>query len=327
MDNLNTPAFSVVMPLFNKARHVGAAIQSVLNQTVIDFELIVVDDGSTDGSGDIARLFIDERIRVVRQVNAGVSEARNRGIRESSADLIAFLDADDTWEVDFLSIISEMESLYPKIGTYATHVRNTQSPQLNFADYDPSRTDKYWMISNFFDCLHNDYYPASSSSVCIRREVLHRVGGFNCQLAIGEDIDMWIRAYLDAGILMANRYAATYNRQADNRSVHRVDLPMREIEFFMHLRNAYIDKNDGGSERLLLATWTASRIHQIAIRLAYRGRKAEAFHVLRKYWALFLPGEIAILALRLALPQRLIETIKKVLPRREIKRATSGTLN
>src|SRR5687768_12542943 len=88
---------SVVIPAYNYGRFVGAAIESVLGQTFADFELVVVDDGSTDDTGDVVARYSDSRLRYIRKENAGLPAARNTGIRAGTADLVAFLDADDTW--------------------------------------------------------------------------------------------------------------------------------------------------------------------------------------------------------------------------------------
>jgi glycosyltransferase involved in cell wall biosynthesis len=108
------PAVSVVIPLFNKVDYVGRAIRSVLNQSFTDFELIVVDDGSTDGGPEVVRAFADPRLRLIWQENEGPGAARNWGIRESRAELIAFLDADDEWLPDFLSSSVAWLSKHPE---------------------------------------------------------------------------------------------------------------------------------------------------------------------------------------------------------------------
>src|ERR1035441_8596585 len=95
-------SISVVIPLYNKAPYVGRALSSVFRQTIQDFECIVVDDGSTDGGGDLVEKMSDPRLRLVRQANGGVSRARNQGINLARHPLIAFLDADDEWLPGFL---------------------------------------------------------------------------------------------------------------------------------------------------------------------------------------------------------------------------------
>ncbi len=91
------PLISVVIPLYNKEPYIKRAIDSILAQKIQDYEIIVIDDGSTDKSAEVVKSFPDPRIRLIQQENAGVSAARNRGIEEAKAELIAFLDADDEW--------------------------------------------------------------------------------------------------------------------------------------------------------------------------------------------------------------------------------------
>ena len=93
--------FPVVIPLYNKEVYIKNTLNSVLAQTIKDFEIIVVNDGSTDKSAEVVKSLSDPRIRLINQVNAGVSVARNRGINEAKADLIAFLDGDDEWKTKF----------------------------------------------------------------------------------------------------------------------------------------------------------------------------------------------------------------------------------
>ena len=108
------------MPFYNKAPYVRKAVASVVGQIYRDWEMVVVDDGSTDGSGDIVAAIADKRIRLVRQENAGVSAARNRGVTESTAPYICFLDADDWWEPTFLEEMAGLIDRYPDAGIYGT---------------------------------------------------------------------------------------------------------------------------------------------------------------------------------------------------------------
>src|SRR5438128_10290292 len=92
-----SPGISIIMPAFNAERHIGDSIQSVLDQTLADWELIVVDDGSTDHTATVVGRFNDSRVHYVKRENGGQAAARNTGIRNSNGALIAFLDADDLW--------------------------------------------------------------------------------------------------------------------------------------------------------------------------------------------------------------------------------------
>src|ERR1041385_1644883 len=110
--------FSVVIPLYNKSTHVVKTINSVLNQTFEIFELIVINDGSTDDGPDKVKGFSDKRIRLINQTNAGVSQARNKGVDLASYEYIAFLDADDWWDIHFLE---EMKGLIEKYSEAALY--------------------------------------------------------------------------------------------------------------------------------------------------------------------------------------------------------------
>ena len=105
---------SVVIPLFNKADSIQATLQSVCSQTFTDFEVIVVDDGSTDDGGIVVEQYPDDRIRVFHKNNSGVSSARNRGIQESLGQYIALLDADDQWDKHYLQEQVRMIQDFPE---------------------------------------------------------------------------------------------------------------------------------------------------------------------------------------------------------------------
>src|SRR5690606_11857402 len=106
--------FSIVIPLYNKEQSVTNTLQSVLNQTYTEFEVVIVNDGSTDNSVEKVEAFNDPRIRLIHQANAGVSAARNKGIEEAKFEWIAFLDADDLWMENHLSTLRNMIETYPE---------------------------------------------------------------------------------------------------------------------------------------------------------------------------------------------------------------------
>ena len=120
------PVVSVIMPAFNAERYLGTAVESVLRQTFADFELLIVDDGSSDGTVAAARAFAerDRRVRVLQQANAGPGPARNRGFRAASGRLFAFLDSDDEWDETFLAEHVAVLDARPDVDVLVGNARN-----------------------------------------------------------------------------------------------------------------------------------------------------------------------------------------------------------
>src|SRR5690625_850767 len=112
--------FSVIIPLYNKEKYIHNTIKSVLEQNIIDFEIIVINDGSTDKSYDIVKSIDDKRLKIINQENKGVSSARNLGIKQAKFDWIALLDADDIWHNNHLSEIKNMIDTYPDSLVFST---------------------------------------------------------------------------------------------------------------------------------------------------------------------------------------------------------------
>ena len=134
--------FSVVIPLYNKEALIEQTVERVLLQTYQDFEVIVVDDGSTDKGVEVVKEFDDKRIRIIQQENQGVSAARNKGIEESQGEYIAFLDADDKWETDYLETQHCLIKKYPKCSVYATNYKFINEFGENKSSIIRRRTDK-----------------------------------------------------------------------------------------------------------------------------------------------------------------------------------------
>ncbi len=199
---------SVVVGVYNNAATIAEAIESILAQTVPPGEVLVVDDGSTDGSGDVARAF-GERVRVVRQANEGVSGARNRGVAETSRPLIAALDADDRWAPRKLEL--QLPALVPWVEAVSCHV--AQVPQ-----------------SEWSSVLAGDRPPTSVlhgpvwETLLIRREAFARIGPFDTSYKVAEQIDWWSRA-ADAGLrLVAVDEPLVFRRlHADNHGLRNMD--------------------------------------------------------------------------------------------------------
>jgi glycosyltransferase involved in cell wall biosynthesis len=185
---------SIVIPLYNKAATVERAVNSVLTQTVQDFELIIVNNGSTDGGEEIVRRMTDPRIRLVEQDNQGVSMARNRGIEEAKGEWVSFLDADDEWEPDFLAAVCSLRDRYPDCNVCATAYYRL-SPQGQRSDIVlrniPDTSD--FAMNNYFEVAATSDPPFCSISIMVRREAIQAIGCFPKGIAQGEDLLTWAR--------------------------------------------------------------------------------------------------------------------------------------
>ncbi len=206
------PAVSIVMPLFNKEKEVSRAIRSVLSQSAQVFELIVVNDGSTDNSPSVVNKFVDLRIRMIYQKNCGVSSARNRGISEARADLIAFLDADDEWAPDFLETIIGLRSKYPSCDIFGTrYFLSSLTGHKHPAVIKGNPHDmKDGILTDYFIVAAQSDPPLCPSAVAVTRKAIEIVGGFPGGVISGEDLLTWARLASKFQIAYAMKPCATY---------------------------------------------------------------------------------------------------------------------
>ncbi|MGD0014479.1 MAG: glycosyltransferase family A protein [Bryobacteraceae bacterium] len=203
------PAVSVVVPLYNKRDAIRGCLGAVLRQTLPQFEVIVVDDGSTDGGGDIVRQIADGRVRVVAQENRGASAARNRGIAESRGELVALLDADDEWEPDFLETMRHLAAVFPNAGIYAAGLRRLKSDGSSVEIFASLAADP-GLVEDYFGAPQEGLLFAPSCAV-LRRSVLADIGGYPEGEPVGEDLDLWVRVALKYGIACTRRVLVTYH--------------------------------------------------------------------------------------------------------------------
>lgn len=201
--------FSVIVPLYNKRSYIARTVRSVLGQSHADFELVIVDDGSTDGSGEIVQAFKDPRIRLVRQENGGEGAARNKGMALARHEWLALLDADDVWLSNHLEELQRVITQCPKAGMVANGtVRLPTSSPLPPIDTDRSAP----MYVDYFLSAAKQIGIINSSSACLHKSVIEAVGGFRDHKC-GADLEMWARAALHAPVALSNRVTAVYYTQ------------------------------------------------------------------------------------------------------------------
>ena len=209
---------SVVIPLYNKEKQIANTLHSVLRQTFQNFEIVVVDDGSTDNSVQEVEKVNDIRIRIVHQKNAGVSAARNKGIVEANYDLIAFLDADDEWKVEYLETQYYLFQKYLQCSVFACgyefsdsngNVSGTIIRKLPFQEEDG-------VLTNYFEVARNSHPPIWTSAIMVKKEAIQAIGGFPVGIKSGEDLLTWARLAVHNEIAYSRKKKAIYHVEGYN---------------------------------------------------------------------------------------------------------------
>ena len=208
------PRVSIVMPCYNGAGHLARSVGSVLAQTCPDWELVLVDDGSTDGSAPlIDQLALQHgRIRPVHQPNGGVVAARNAGIALCRGDFIGFLDADDRWHTEFLSTMLAALDGQPDAGIAYCGWQNVG---LGPGRDDPYLPPDYEAVGKLAALLKSCPWPIHGALV--RRTLFERHGGFDSGFNTSEDFDLWLRMGLSTRLLLVPKVMAYYQHHAGER--------------------------------------------------------------------------------------------------------------
>lgn len=183
------PAISVIIPVFNRRALLPRAIDSVLAQTFTDFELIVVDDASHDGSGDVALGYSDPRVRVeINPQNRGAAGSRNRGLELARADIVAFQDSDDRWMPEKLAVQYAALTTSGADAAFCRALYYSQDQCYAIPDKDFPDSEKIELLEHVL--VRN---PTTPQTLMVKRELLQRVGGFDEALKINEDWDLALR--------------------------------------------------------------------------------------------------------------------------------------
>jgi GT2 family glycosyltransferase len=320
------PAVSVIMPAFNAARYLGAAVESVLRQTFGDLELLIVDDGSSDRTVDVARGFADRdpRVRVLQQQNAGPGPARNAGFRAATGRLFAFLDSDDEWDDTFLAEHVAILDARPDVDVLIGNARIRGGPRHN----QPARP------------VHDDGQPLTLATMLgderaffimtvFRRTVIDAVGGFDPALFTNEEYDMWMRASL-AGFTFARhpRPLGWYSSRADSLSSSDARMLSGILRVFAKTRpslpaasreRAILEQQVARFEAELLADNARTSLMRGDAREA--ARHLRALQARRGGWTLSIASAAAEHAPWLALAAYRLRVAVRRTPRRDVVKA------
>lgn len=288
---MKQPFFSVIIPLYNKERYIKRAINSVLNQTFQDFEIIVVNDGSTDFGVEILKKIKDLRIRIYNRKHQGVSFARNFGIKKSQGKYIAFLDADDRYNKVFLMTIYNLIKKYKSIKFFATSFKTIYSKAVSTrTSYDKQKDcliDNY--ILEMSKAEQNDFY-LHISSVAIEKKLLLSTGLFYCPKkwrnvdVIGEDFELWIRLSLKYNkVAYSNKLGSIYYRNTICNTTKGLLKNNIDFSFVEKSLNNKINKVVNVEEKQILRNLLYKFYNTIAIQLLIRNKFVEAKKIIDKF--------------------------------------------
>lgn len=227
-----TPRFSIIVPLYNKADYVRKALESILTQSYTNYEVVIIDDESTDNSLSIVNDFVKTvesgKWKVESQPNSGVAAARNNGVAKSKGEFVCFLDADDWWESTFLEEMDRLIAEYPDAGIYAS----------NYIYYKPGKTHVALSLPRGYLDYPKAYYEGSSMPVwtgatCMLRKVFDEMGGFPLGIKLGEDFLLWAKTALHYPIAFCEKPLAYYNNDipVSHRATRNLHAPEHHMLF------------------------------------------------------------------------------------------------
>lgn len=300
----SAPRFDVVMALYNKREFVEAAVQSVLAQTSLCM-LIVVDDGSTDGSAErVEALARDhERILLLRQPNAGVSAARNRGIQACNADYVAFLDADDLYLPGFLYQLALLAARFPQAGLLGTGYGRFSGDASTALEALSARDmpDTGRLVPQFFvEWSRGNFF--FTSSLCVKRTALLDLGGlFPVGERLGEDIDVWFRMAERHPVAASTRVLAMYRGDVNGSLTASTPMPGL-LPCYQRLQTRVEQSNYPTQHRYGARLMLSTAYLNTARSLLRHGKRRQAAALVFHHAAIRKPSYWLRVALRISLP-------------------------
>jgi len=202
------PYFSIVIPVYNKENFVAKTLKSVLEQTFTDFEIIIINDGSTDNSETVIQAFDDNRIHYFWKANEGVAVARNSGIDKAKSDFICFLDADDYWSPEFLETMHAYSLRLPEQKVFTCAIEIETKNKSFTAAYSINQNSDFEVV-DFFEASQKECV-LWTSGIAVHNSVFADVGPFDTNIKKGEDTELWIRIGLKYPIVFIWKVLAKY---------------------------------------------------------------------------------------------------------------------
>ena len=203
---------SIVIPLYNKADKIQNTLKSVFEQTYKDYEIVIVDDGSTDNSASIVEGINDKRIRLIRQKNAGVSAARNKGIQEARREYIALLDGDDEWKPNYLGTQINLINHFPDCNVFVTGYEfKDQNGKITYPIIKKLNIKKSGVLNNYFEIASCSTPIVCSINIVAEKTAFESIGGFPIGVRLGEDLITWAKLACKYKIAYDPTPLAVYN--------------------------------------------------------------------------------------------------------------------
>lgn len=220
--------FSVIIPLYNKAYGVKRAIESVISQNGnTPYEIIIVNDGSTDGSEKIAEKFVTDNISLFNQKNAGVSVARNVAIKKSKYDLICFLDADDWWEPDYFLTLQELVLEFPNESFFLMGFQKVTGSELKKVTLNESTR----VFNNFGESFFNTK-ALVTPSIAVKKNVLIEAGLFPEGITVSEDLYLWSKIIKNYNVVYRSKVVSNIYYESDDSRIGRASKVPYVLDYY-----------------------------------------------------------------------------------------------
>lgn len=230
--------FSIIVPLYNKADYIARALDSVFMQTFKNFELVIVDDESTDQSLYIVNQYfkavggIPRNVKIITARHAGVGSARNNGVANSTGYHLVFLDADDIYCLNYLESMKNLIDRWPKAKIWGTNYFIMKNGEKKIALEAPFKEGiiVYYEVYTRSLCM-----PLTANSYCITRDAFEEIGGYRTDLSLGEDFDLWLKVTLRHPLVFLNKPLSVYSQDADpkHRAMGRMHDPKGHVIFHL----------------------------------------------------------------------------------------------